>query len=264
VFQNGSDPIKVGLVTSMNRPGGNATGFNSLLLELDTKRMALLHELVPKAIRVAVLLNPSVSTSAETTLREVQEAARVIGLQLQMLHASTSREIDAAFATFGRERPDALFIGGDTFFRNRRVQLASLAVRDRMPTVYNDREYVAAGGLMSYGISQADMFRQVGVYTGNILKGALVANEAPAQAALQDLSKPWISSGAIARRLQPYLIQVPPKARARLIGCGHATFMEKSLRREQFAVLQTKSLYHQELGLVWEDSEYLSTEGLVI
>jgi putative ABC transport system substrate-binding protein len=176
VFGVSEDPVRLGLVASLARPGGNATGFNSLLLELDTKRMALLHELVPKAIRVAVLLNPSVSTSAETTLREVQEATRVIGLQLQMLHASTSREIDAAFATFGRERPDALFIGGDTFFRNRRVQLASLAVRDRMPTVYNDREYVAAGGLMSYGISQADMFRQVGVYTGNILKGAKPAD----------------------------------------------------------------------------------------
>jgi putative ABC transport system substrate-binding protein len=176
VFGVSEDPVGLGLVASLARPGGNATGFNSLLREMDAKRMALLHELVPKATRVAVLLNPSVPTTAETTLREVQEAARVIGLQLQMLHASTSREIDAAFATFGRERPDALFVEGDAFFRSRRVQLASLAVRDRMPAVYNDREYVAAGGLMSYGTPNADMFRQVGVYTGNILKGAKPAD----------------------------------------------------------------------------------------
>jgi putative ABC transport system substrate-binding protein len=176
VFGVSEDPVRLGLVASLARPGGNATGFNTLLREVDAKRMALLRELVPKTLRVAVLLNPSVPTSAEATLREVQEAARKIGLQLHMLHASTSREIDAAFATFGRERPDALFVEGDRFFSSRRVQLASLAVRDRMPTAYNDREYVAAGGLMSYGIHSADLFRQVGVYTGNILMGAKPAD----------------------------------------------------------------------------------------
>jgi putative ABC transport system substrate-binding protein len=160
VFGVSEDPVALGLVASLARPGGNATGFNSLLREMDAKRMALLHELVPKALRVAVLLNPSVPTTVETTLRGAQEAARRIGLQLQMLHASTSREIDAAFATFGRERPDALFVEGDAFFRSRRVQLASWTVRDRMPAVYNDREYVAAGGLMSYGTPNADMFRK--------------------------------------------------------------------------------------------------------
>src|SRR6516164_7451526 len=127
VFGVSQDPVRLGLVASLARPGGNATGFNSLLREVDAKRMAMLHELVPKALRVAVLLNPSVPTTVEATLREVQEAARVIGLQLNMLHASTSREIDAAFATFGRERPDTLFVGGDNFFRSRRVQLATLA-----------------------------------------------------------------------------------------------------------------------------------------
>jgi putative ABC transport system substrate-binding protein len=176
VFGVSDNPVRLGLVASLARPGGNATGFNSLLREVDAKRMALLHDLVPKALRVAVLLNPSVPWSVEATLREVQEAARVIGLQLHMLHASTSREIDAAFATFGRERPDALFVSGDSFFISRRVQLATLAARERIPTAYNDRESVAAGGLMSYGIYQADMFRQVGVYTGNILKGAKPAD----------------------------------------------------------------------------------------
>jgi putative ABC transport system substrate-binding protein len=138
--------------------------------------MALLHELVPKALRVAVLLNPSVSTNIEATLREVQEAARVNGLQLHTLYASTSREIDAAFATFGREPPDALFVAGDRFFNSRRVQLATLAARDRIPTAYGYREYVTAGGLMSYGTNNADSFHHVGLYTGQILKGAKPAD----------------------------------------------------------------------------------------
>jgi putative ABC transport system substrate-binding protein len=139
---------------------------------VDAKRLSLLHELVPKAIRVAVLLNPSVPRS----LREVQEAARAIGLQLHMLPASTSREIDAAFATFGRERPDALFVEGDALFTSRRIQLANLAARDRIPTAYAAREHVAAGGLMSYGTNLADAFHHVGVYTGQILKGTKPAD----------------------------------------------------------------------------------------
>jgi putative ABC transport system substrate-binding protein len=138
--------------------------------------MAMLHELVPEALRVAVLLNPSVPTGVEATLREVQEAARAIGLQLQVLYASTSREIDAAFATFARERPDALFVTSDGLFLSRRVQLANLAARDRIPTAYSEREYVTAGGLMSYGTNIADSFHHVGVYTGQILKGAKPAD----------------------------------------------------------------------------------------
>jgi len=176
VFAVGDDPVKLGLVASLARPGGNATGVTTLAQEVDSKRLALLHELVPKAVRVAALLNPTNATNAETTLEHVQEAARVIGLQLQVLHASTSREIDAAFATFGRERPDALFITGDAFFGSRLVQLANLAVRDRIPTSYAAREYVAVGGLMSYGANLADAFHQVGVYTGSILKGAMPAD----------------------------------------------------------------------------------------
>jgi putative ABC transport system substrate-binding protein len=176
VFGVSEDPVKLGLVASLARPGGNATGFNSLSREVDAKRMALLHELVPKGLRVAVLLNPAVPATTETTLQQVQEAARAIGLQLQVLYASTSREIDAAFATFGRERSDALFVSGNTFFVSRRVQLATLAARERIPTAYIDRGSVEAGGLMSYGTNFADSFHHVGLYTGQILKGARPAD----------------------------------------------------------------------------------------
>jgi putative ABC transport system substrate-binding protein len=172
VFGVAEDPVRLGLVASLNRPGGNATGINFLIREVDAKRLALLHELVPKAVRVAVLLNPS----APGRLQDEQEAARAIGLQLQVLPASTSREIDAAFATFGRERPDALFVTGGPFFISRRIQLANLAARDRIPTAYPAREYVAAGGLMSYGTDLADSFHHVGLYTGQILKGAKPAD----------------------------------------------------------------------------------------
>jgi putative ABC transport system substrate-binding protein len=176
VFGVGDDPVKLGLVASLARPGGNATGVNFLSQEVVTKRLALLHELVPKAVRVAVLVNPADATNAETTLRDVQNAARVIGLQIQVLNASTSGEIDAAFATLARERPDALFVAGDGFFGSRRVQFAASAARDRIPAAYSQRTSVEAGGLMSYGTDVGDMVRQIGVYTGNILKGAKPAD----------------------------------------------------------------------------------------
>jgi len=172
VFSVGEDPVKLGLVASLARPGGNATGFNFFNTELPAKRLALLHELVPKAVRVAVLLNPANVTVAETTLRVVQEAARTIGLQAYALNAGTSGEIDAVFATLARERPDALFVGPDAFFLSRRVQFATLAARDRIAAAYALRDFVAAGGLMSYGTNVADRWRQIGVYAGNILKGA--------------------------------------------------------------------------------------------
>ena len=176
VFGIGDDPVRLGLVASLARPGGNATGINFFAQELVAKNLALLHELVPKAVRVAVLLNPANVPPAETTLRQVQEAARAIGLQIQVLNASTSREIDAAFATLARERPDALFVAPDSFFTSRRVQIAALAARDRIAATYVNRDYVAAGGLMSYGTDLADMERQVGIYTGSILKGAKPAD----------------------------------------------------------------------------------------
>ena len=151
VFGVGDDPVRLGLVASLARPGGNATGINFFVQEVMAKRLRLLHELVPKAVRVAVLVNPGNASVAESTLRDVQEAAPTIGLQIQILNASTIGEIDAAFATLARERPDALFVAGDAFFVSRRVQLATLTARDRIPATYSLREHVAAGGLMSYG-----------------------------------------------------------------------------------------------------------------
>jgi ABC-type uncharacterized transport system substrate-binding protein len=176
VFGVGDDPVKLGLVASLARPGGNATGINFFVQEVVAKRLRLLHELVPKAVRVAVLVNPRNASTAESTLRGVRQAAATIGLQIQILNAGTIGEIDAAFATLSRERPDALFVAGDAFFLDRRVQFATLTARDRIPAAYSVREPVAAGGLMSYGTDIADAFRQVGVYSGNILKGAKPAN----------------------------------------------------------------------------------------
>jgi putative tryptophan/tyrosine transport system substrate-binding protein len=176
VFGVGEDPVKLGLVASLARPGGNATGVNFLTQEVAAKRLGLLHELVPKAVRVAVLVNPANPLVAEPTVREVREAARTIGLQIQILNATTSGEIDAAFATIARQRLDALFVASNAFFGTRNVQLVTLAARDKIPTVYAQRGAVAAGGLMSYGTKLADAFRQVGVYTGRILKGAKPAD----------------------------------------------------------------------------------------
>jgi putative ABC transport system substrate-binding protein len=176
VFGVGQDPVELGLVASLARPGGNATGINAFVNEVVAKRLRLLHDLVPKAVRVAVLVNPALASTTESTLREVQEAARTIGLQIQVLSATTIGEIDAVFATFARERPDALFVATDGFFFSRRGQFATLTAVNKIPTAYPDRDTVAAGGLMSYGTDTADMFRQVGVYTGSILKGAKPAD----------------------------------------------------------------------------------------
>jgi putative ABC transport system substrate-binding protein len=176
VFGVAEDPVKLGLVASLARPGGNATGINFFAQEVNAKRLGLLHELVPKAVRVAVLVNPAEATNTETTLREVQEAARTIGMQIQRLNATTVGEIDAAFATLAHERPDALFVGANAFFASRRVQFATFAARDRIPATYFDRDTVAAGGLMSYGTDITDAIRQVGAYTGSILKGAKPAD----------------------------------------------------------------------------------------
>jgi putative ABC transport system substrate-binding protein len=176
VFGVGDDPVKLGLVASLARPGGNATGINFFQQEVGAKRLGLLHEVVPKAVRFAALVNPANATVAETTLRGVQEAARTVGLQIHVLNASTSCEIDAAFATLARERADALFVAPDIFFSSRGVQLANLAARSRIPAAYGVREIVEIGGLMSYGTDVSDMYRQVGVYSGNILKGAKPAD----------------------------------------------------------------------------------------
>jgi putative ABC transport system substrate-binding protein len=172
VFIITEDPVRHGLVASLARPGGNLTGVNIFTSELVAKRLELLRELVPGAQRMAVLVNPTNAASAETTVRDVETVARALALQIQTLNVSTMNEIDAAFATFARERPDALFVAGDPFLNSRRVQLAHLATRYAVPATYGLRDYVEAGGLMSYGTDFADTFRQVGVYTGQILKGA--------------------------------------------------------------------------------------------
>jgi putative ABC transport system substrate-binding protein len=184
-FAVGRDPVKLDLVASLARPGGNATGFNFFTQETQAKRLSLLHELVPKAVRVGVLVNPTNAPSTEAILREMREAAPALGLQIQVVNASTIGEINAAFATFVRERADALLVKGDAFFNSRRVQLATLAARDRIPAAYSGGgDYPAAGGLMSYGTNLTDAWRQVGVYTGNILKGAKPA-ELPVQQAVK-------------------------------------------------------------------------------
>ena len=170
VFLVGADPVSRGLVASLARPGGNATGINVFTGELVAKRLGLLRELVPGATRVAALVH-SADADADSTSRDVEAAARAMGLQIQVFKPSTSREISAAFASFMRERPDALFVGPGPFFNTRRVQLVLLAATNKIPTISGVRGYVEAGGLMSYGASLADAFRQVGIYTGRILKG---------------------------------------------------------------------------------------------
>jgi putative tryptophan/tyrosine transport system substrate-binding protein len=176
IFGVGEDPVRLGLVANLARPGGNATGINWFVTEVVAKRLRLLHDIVPKAVRVAVLVNPSNVSTTEATLHVVQEAARAIGVQTEIVNATTISEIDAAFANFARERPDALFVAPDGFFAGRAVQFATLTARDKIPAAYGERDTVAVGGLMSYGADVADMYRQVGLYTGSVLKGAKPAD----------------------------------------------------------------------------------------
>ena len=208
VFSVAEDPVTLGLVASLARPGGNATGINFLVQEQVSKRLALLHELVPKAVRVAVLVNPTNAPNTETTLREAKEAAPTMGLQIHVLNASTSSQIDAAFATLARERPDALFVAANAFFASRRVQLANLAARERIPAIYSNRDYVTAGGLMSYGTDLIDTYRQVGVYTGNILKGAKPADLAVVQSTKFALVVNRQTARALAIEVPPGLLAI--------------------------------------------------------
>jgi putative ABC transport system substrate-binding protein len=173
VFLAPEDPVRLGLVASLARPGGNLTGINFLSGELVAKRLELLRDLVPGAARMAVLVT---ADSTDTTVKDVDAAARALGLQIQVFNVSTIREIDAAFATFARERPDALFVAGDPFLSGRRVQLTQLAAFHRLPATYALRDYAEAGGLMSYGPSITDAWRLIGIYTGRILKGAKPAD----------------------------------------------------------------------------------------
>jgi len=203
VFSVAEDPVGAGLVASLPRPGANATGINYFAREVAAKRLRLLHDLVPKAVRVAVLLNPANVGSAEATLRDVQKAAPAMGLQIQILNAATIGEINAVFAGFARERADALFFAGDSFFTDRRVQFAILTARDKIPATGATSDFVKAGGLMSYGTDLAETFRQVGNYAGRILKG-----EKPAELPVLQSSKfEFVINLQTARALN---IEVPP------------------------------------------------------
>jgi len=177
VFAVAEDPVKLGLVTTLAHPGGNATGIDFLGVEVMAKRLELLHALVPNANRVAVLINPTNASNAESALRETSEAAHAIGLKIQVFNASSIREIDAAFAMLVRDHAEALFVSPDAFLSSRRVQIAILGARYAIPTAHTDREAVEAGGLMTYGTNIEDMYRQVGAYTGRILKSAKPADE---------------------------------------------------------------------------------------
>jgi putative ABC transport system substrate-binding protein len=175
VFGVPQDPVRLGLVASLARPGGNLTGVNFLSTELTAKRLELLRGLVPGAVKVAVLVDPAVPPT-ETALREVEGAADAMGLRIQILNASSSSEINAAFATLARELPDALFVGPGFLFTSRRVQLVHLATLHKLPATYQQREFAEAGGLMSYGPNYLDAYRQIGIYVGRILKGAKPAD----------------------------------------------------------------------------------------
>jgi putative ABC transport system substrate-binding protein len=184
IFSIGGDPVELGLVASLNRPGGNMTGVLTLGVELGAKRLELMRELVPRANIIAVLVNPSNPSNAGTESRELQTAARLLGLQLHVLRASTESDITASFATLVQLRADALVIGSDAYFNSRSEQFAALSLRNAVPTIYQYREFAAAGGLMSYGSSLTDLYRLIGIYTGRILNG-----DKPADLPVQQSSK---------------------------------------------------------------------------
>jgi putative ABC transport system substrate-binding protein len=208
LFIAAEDPVRLGLVASLGRPGGNLTGVNFFAVELAAKRLELLRELVPSATHVAVLVSPANATVTEATVRDVQAATRDSGVQIQVLNANDSREIDAAFETFVRERPDAVFVGTGPFFTSRRVQLAHLATRHAVAAIYGGRQFADVGGLMSYGASLTEAFRQVGVYAGRILKGAKAEDMPVVQSSKFEL----VINAQTARTLG---ITVPPTLLAR-------------------------------------------------
>ena len=208
VFLATEDPVRLGLVANLARPGGNITGINFLSGELTAKRLELLRGLVPAAARGAVLVNPANATGTEATLRDLQVAARAMRLQIQVLTAGTIGEIDAAFASLVRERAEALFVGADSFFQSRRLQLALLATRHAVPASYSTREFAEAGGLMTYGTNVTDSYRQAGVYAGRILKGVKPADLPVVQSTKFEL----VINAQTARMLG---LDVPPSLLAR-------------------------------------------------
>ena len=196
VFGVGEDPVKLGLVANLARPGGNATGINFFVSEVVLKRLGLLHDLVPGAVRIAVMINPGNAATAEATLREVQKAADAFGLQIHVLNARTIDEIDAAFATLAHERPDALFVAGDAFFLDRRVQFATLTARERIPATYSVRELTAAGGLMSYGPTSRTSF----ITSASI---PVASSRAPSPPTCQWCNRLNLSSSLTCKRHEP-------------------------------------------------------------
>jgi putative ABC transport system substrate-binding protein len=206
VFLVNEDPVRRGLVASLAHPGGNLTGINILTVEVAAKRLDLLRELMPSATRVGVLVNPVNTSVTETTLSEVADAARPMGLQIKVVNASTSGEIETAFASFMRERPDVLFVAADPYFYTRRVQFAVLAARHAMPTTYSQRDFAQAGGLMSYGTNIADAYRQIGVYAGRILKGAKPADLPVVQASKFELVINLATARALGLAVPPTLL----------------------------------------------------------
>jgi putative tryptophan/tyrosine transport system substrate-binding protein len=208
VFGVGEDPVALGIVASLARPDGNATGINFYVNEIDAKRLGLMHELLPKATRFAVLINPADATSADATSKAVKEAARTLGLDIRFFSASTPAEIDAAFAAVTRDQSDALFIASEGFFASRASQFAGLAARDRVPASFSTSEMVKAGLLMSYGVDMADTFRQVGNYVGRILKG-----ETPADLPVQQPTK--FDFAINMRTVKALGLEIPPMLLAR-------------------------------------------------
>ena len=208
VFLVAEDPVKLGLVASLARPSGNLTGINFFNAELGAKRLELLRTLVPGAARVAILVNPANAQTTETTLRDLEPAGRAMGLQLQVFNASSSRDIDKAFEALARDRPDAVFVSLDTSFADRRVQLVHLASRHVIPATYALRDFVEAGGLMSYGTNFVDAYRQAGAYTGRILKGAKPAD----LPVVQSTKFEFVINAQTARMLG---LEVPPTLLAR-------------------------------------------------
>jgi putative ABC transport system substrate-binding protein len=204
VFEGGSDPVELGLVTSLNRPGGNVTGVSNFSAVLVAKQFELLHEMVPNSAVIGVLVNPTNASLAESTARDAQAAGRSLGKQIHILNASTEDQIDAAFAA--RVRPDALLIGGDAFFLSRRAQLITMTTRHGLPTIENAREFPTAGGLMSYGASLVDAYRQTGVYTGKILKGAKPAELPVMQPTKFELVINLTTAKALGLKIPPTLL----------------------------------------------------------
>jgi putative ABC transport system substrate-binding protein len=205
VFYSASDPVKSGLVLSLNRPGNNLTGVTTLGVEAGPKLLELMHELVPAATNMALLSNPT-TTYAEARSREMQSAARMLGIQLHVFNSSTEREFDAVFENLVRERIGALVIGTDAFFQTRRELLAALALRHGLPSIYQFREYTAAGGMMSYGASLADACRQAGVYVGRILRGAKPADLPVQQAVKLELVINLKTAKALGLEIPPTLL----------------------------------------------------------